>query len=157
MPNVRKIYVLLSVSVLLAACIQTETASTYSRQQMGRAASVQAGTIVSIRQVDVTGSNSGLGAGAGAAGGAVAGSYVGGDVRTNLLGAIGGAVVGGLAGSAAEGAATADKATEFLISLENGDRIAIVQQNDENLTAGEKVLLLKSDRIRVIRDPEQHD
>ena len=120
---------------------------------MGRAASVQEGEIIATRIVNVSGTKSGVGAGAGAAAGAVGGSYIGGDPRANVLGAIGGAVVGGMAGAAAEEATTAGNATEFLVALDNGDKVAIVQVNEDDLQVGDRILLLKSDRIRIIRDP----
>jgi len=145
------------ISILLVAvvsgCLKPQGASTYTRQQMGRTASVAEGTIISMREVDIAGTASGTGSGAGAAAGAVGGSYAGGDARTAVLGAIGGAVVGGVAGAVAESEITKTKATEFLIAMDNGDKIAIVQMNDENLKVGDNILMLKSDRVRIVRDP----
>jgi outer membrane lipoprotein SlyB len=120
---------------------------------MGRTATVMQGVIVALRDVKVSGTSSGLGAAAGAAGGGVAGSYIGGsDVRANILGAIGGAVVGGIAGAAVERAATEAGAVEFIIKQDNGQLIALVQTNEEGLNIGEDVLILRSDKVRVIRD-----
>jgi len=119
---------------------------------MGRAATVSKGVIVSMREVDIEGTNSGVGATSGAAAGAVGGSYAGSGGRSTAVGVIGGAVVGGIVGAVAEGAATKAKATEFLIKEENGDMIAIVQVNDQNLRPKEQVLIMRMDKIRIVRD-----
>lgn len=141
----------------LSGCVKAPDASTYSRAQMGRAATVMKGEVISARSVKVSGSNSGLGAAAGAGSGAVAGSYLGGSTRGNVIGAIGGAVVGGIAGSIAEQSLTESGAVEFIVKQENGQVIAIVQTNDENLGAGDHVLILRSDRVRLIRDTTEHN
>ena len=156
MSKMIRVLLVILLASLAAGCLKPQGASTYSRQQMGRAASVIEGTIISIRAVDISGTSSGVGSGAGAAAGAVGGSYAGGDARTAVLGAIGGAVVGGIAGAVAESEATRTKASEFLISLENGDKIAIVQVNEQNLKVGDDILLLKSDRVRIVRDPTKN-
>lgn len=144
-------FLLFAVATLFG-CGTYQSASSYSRDQLGRAATVMPGVIISIREVDVQGSSSGIGAGAGAIAGGTAGSKVGGDVRTNIIGAVGGAVVGGIAGSAIEGAATQGKAIEFIIKQDNGQTLAVVQPNEESLKAGDRVLVLRSDKVRLIRD-----
>ena len=141
-----------SLLVITVGCA-TRGSSTYTRQQLGRVASVSHGVIVSMRIVEIAGTSSGVGATAGAAGGAVVGSYVGGGTRGTVLGVIGGAVIGGIAGAVIEGAATQTTATEFLIQEENGDLIAIVQKNDDNLQPDDHVLIMRLDRVRIVRDP----
>jgi len=136
----------------LTSCAPLHPTSSYSREQMGRTATVMQGMVVAVRDVKISGTSSGLGAAAGAVGGGTAGSYIGGDARSNILGAIGGAVVGGIAGAAVERAATEAGAVEFIIRQDNGQLVAVVQTNDEALAVGEKVLILRSDRVRVIRD-----
>ena len=154
--TVKTLLAFLAVALLLSACGATHSSSTYSRQQMGRAATVSKGVIVSLREVKISGTRSGIGASAGAAGGAVAGSYVGGSTRANVLGAIGGAVAGGIAGAVAENEATKTTATEFLIKEENGDLIAVVQTNDDNLKPKEKILIMRMDKIRIVRDNSEN-
>lgn len=146
-------YVFMSIPFLsLAACAPLQPTSSYSREQIGRTATVMQGTIIAVRDVKISGTSSGLGATAGVVGGGTAGSYIGGDVRSNILGAVGGAVIGGIAGAAIERAATEAGAVEFIIRQDNGQVVALVQTNEETLTIGEKVLILRSDRVRVIRD-----
>lgn len=139
--------------LLVAGCKADITNSTsYSRSDLGRVSTVMHGKIIGIREVQVKGTNSGLGGGAGAIAGGTAGSAMGGGTRSNIIGAVGGAVVGGVAGAVAESALTSGTAFEFLIQQENGQAIAIVQSNDQNLRVGEKVLIVRSDKARVIRD-----
>ena len=140
------------IALTLSGCYATHSSSTYTRQQMGRAATVSKGVIVSMREVDIQGTNSGVGATSGAAAGAIGGSYAGSGGRGTAVGVIGGAVVGGVVGAVAEGEATKAKATEFLIKEENGDMIAIVQVNDQNLRPKEHVLIMRMDKIRIVRD-----
>jgi len=142
----------LAAMVLLSGCVTPQAPNTYSRQQMGREGTVERGEILTLREVEISGSNTGLGAGAGAAAGATAGSYVGGDFRTNIIGAIGGAVVGGLAGAVVEEGATQAKATEFLIRKDNGDTVVIVQSNADALAVGDRIMIIRMDRVRIVRD-----
>ena len=139
---------LLMAAALLAACAPTNTATTYSREQMNREAQVETGTIVSIRPVTVEGSGR-TGTLLGGAAGGVAGSFIGGDWRSNLLAGLAGAVVGGVAGSAAERSLTTATANEFIVELEGGGTIAVVQTNDQGLRVGDRVTVLRGDRTRL--------
>jgi len=140
------------VLLFVFGCTTYQTASTYNRNQLGRAATVMSGVVLSLREVNLEGTESGIGAGSGAVVGGTAGSRVGGDVRTNIIGAVGGAVAGGLAGAAIESGVTQGKAIEFIIKQDNGQTFAVVQSNEENLKSGDRVLILRSDKVRIIRD-----
>ena len=147
--------ILLSVVIIgiLAGCTASNTGSTYSRTDMGRIATVMKGKIIAIREVKISG-NKELGTATGASLGAIGGSSAGNDSRSNVAGAIVGAVVGGLAGAAIEEDSTKGLASEFIIEQNNGQIIAIVQTNEENLQVGEQVLILRSGKARVIRMKE---
>lgn len=146
----------------LSACEATNTGKTYSQRQLGNTASVETGTIVSTREVNVEGSNTGVGTVVGAGAGAVAGSALGRNTRTNILGGIGGAVLGGIIGHGVEDIATRGKATEFVVQRADGSTFAVVQTNEDNLQPGERVLIVSGDRTRLARDtgtynpPPQH-
>lgn len=152
----RKINIVFTATLLIllaSSCTQKVINSTnYSRSDMGRVSTIMKGTIVDIREVNINGTNSGVGAGAGAIAGATAGSAAGGGDRAGIIGAVGGAVVGGVAGALAEDSLTSGIAYEFLIEQENGQTVGVVQSNDQNLVVGEKVMIVRSDRARVIRD-----
>lgn len=110
------------------------------------------GVILAVREVEISGTKSGIGAGAGMGAGAAAGAAAGGDPAGAAIGAIGGAVVGGVVGAVTEEALTRAGAVEFIIQQENGQAIAVVQTNEENLAAGDKVLILRSGKVRIIKD-----
>ena len=136
----------------VAACAPQNTNTTYSGQDIGRAASVSFGTIVSMRPVAVQGEGTGLGAIGGAAAGGVAGSFIGNnDVRGNILGAIGGAIVGGVVGSAVEGGLSQGQAVEFILRDDSGQTISVVQTNEENFQVGERVVITRGARTRLAR------
>ncbi len=136
----------------LSACEATNTGKTYSQRQLGNTASVETGTVLSTREVNVEGTNSGIGTVAGAGAGAVAGSAIGRNTRTNILGGIGGAVLGGIIGHGVENIATRGKATEFVVQRADGSTFAVVQTNEDNLQPGERVLIVSGDKTRLARD-----
>lgn len=137
----------LIAATTLAGCAPTSS-NTYSREQLNQAAIVETGRIVSMRTVPVeTSGRTGTLVGAGVGG--VAGSFVGGDWRSNLLAGIAGAVVGGVAGNAAERAATASNATEFIVEVDGGGTIAVVQTNDDALRVGDRVTILRGQQTRL--------
>jgi outer membrane lipoprotein SlyB len=152
MPRFSPLAAALALAALtgLAACAPQRTGETFTRNQMGQAASVSFGTVVAMRPVQVQGS-SGVGTTAGAVAGGVAGSFIGGDWRSNVLAGIGGAIVGGVAGSAIERGATQGQAVEFVIREDRGSDIAVVQTNEEALQVGERVMVSRGSMTRVTR------
>jgi outer membrane lipoprotein SlyB len=135
----------------LAACAPQNTGSTYTAAGMGRAASVSYGTVIGMRQVNVQGSQGGIGALGGAAAGGVAGSFIGGDTRSNILAGLGGALIGGLAGGAAERGLSSGVATEFTVREDGGGDIAVVQTNEQALQVGDRVVVARGERTRLSR------
>ena len=136
----------------MAACAPVNTNSTYSGADIGRTAQVSYGVIVAMRAVTVQNNNGpGVGTLAGAAAGGIAGSFIGGGARSNLLGAIGGAVIGGVAGSAIESGVSQGQAVEFIIREDNGQTVSVVQTNEENLRAGDRIIMTRGARTRIGR------
>lgn len=135
---------LLLVTVLTAC--NSPGVNRYSYQDVGQAAIVQFGTVVSLRPVQITGKNSGIGAGIGAAGGAVGGSAFGSG--SGQLGAIlAGAVIAGVAGAAVEQAAVDRTGIEYVITLEKGETITMVQnfvEGDPAIKVGQRVMVQMS-------------
>lgn len=142
----------ITLSFSLAACAPVNTASTYTEAQIGRAATVMRGKIIAIRPVTIQGDSSGAGALAGVAAGGAAGTMVSGDPALMVVGAAGGALIGGVAGAVTEESLRRAGGVELVVEQENGQIVAVVQTNEEGLKSGDKVLLLRSDRVRVIRD-----
>ena len=144
MPKLNKIIFLLAVlQVCLVGCA-VHSPSNYTRPEMGRAATVMTGVILALRDVQISGTKSGVGAAAGAAAGATGGAAAGGDAAGAVVGAIGGAIVGGVIGAVTEEALTRAGAVEFIIKQENGQTIAVVQINEDNLVVGDKILILRA-------------
>lgn len=142
-----------TVIVSLGGCASTISPQTYSIGSVGQVNRTVAATVVSAREVDVTGTT-GVGGTAGTAAGAVVGSGAGGNnSRGNIVGAIGGAVVGGLTGAAIEANATKQKGMEYVVETENGNLMTIVQGTNPVFANGEKVLVLYGSPSRLIADP----
>jgi outer membrane lipoprotein SlyB len=60
--------------------------------------------------------------------------------------------VGGLVGTATEEIITSGSASEFIIQPDEGEAYAVVQVNDEELKAGERILIMDSGKVRIVRD-----
>lgn len=143
----------LATAFAVSACGPQNTGSTYGRGEVNRAGFVDSGRIVSMREVAVEGSNTGVGTAVGAGTGAVAGSAIGRSNRANILGGIGGAVVGGVVGYGVEKAITQGKATEFVIQTDSGQSLVVVQTNEDRIQPGERVTLVTTGgKTRVQRE-----
>ena len=131
----------LIVGVLLTGCASSKSGEVYSRDQARRAQTVQLGTVEFVKAVRVEGSKSGMGAAAGGIIGGVAGSTVGGG-KGSTLAALGGAIGGALVGNVTEEKITDFDGLEITVKLDNGNVIAVVQEDD--------VLFAVGDRVRVL-------
>ncbi len=138
------------VMAALAGCATTSTSGgAYSRSEVGVEETVQFGTVTSVRDVMIGGTQSGVGTLSGAAIGGIAGSGMG-QGRGSGIGTILGAVVGGIAGSAAEEGGTRQKGYEITVRIDSGRIVAIVQGANEKFMPGERVKLITSqNRTRV--------
>lgn len=144
---------LIFAAVALGGCARNISPESYSVGSVGQVNRTVSATVISVREVDVSGTTA-LGAGAGTAAGAVVGSAAGGNsTRGNLVGAIGGAVVGGLIGSSIEANSTMQKGIEYVVETENGNLMTIVQGVGQAFAVGDKVLVLYGAPSRLITDP----
>jgi len=132
-----------TLAAFLAGCITHESGNVYSKHEAGREQTVRMATVDSIRQVQLEGSQSGIGAGAGGAVGGIAGSQVGHGSGSQVA-AVLGAVAGGVAGNVLENKATSKNALEITVRLDSGEMRAIVQEADQPFTPGQRVRLLSS-------------
>ena len=142
----------LATLILLLTNCSLHSGSIYDRGEMGQPQSFSKGVIVSIRDVSIKGTQSGVGAVSGAVAGGLAGSKVSEDQTISVIGAIGGAVVGGLVGAKAEELIMQGNASEFVIQPDVGEPFVFIQVNDEELKIGERVIIINSDKMRAIRD-----
>lgn len=142
----------LGILIFIQINCSLHSGSIYSQDEMGQPQSFSKGVIISLRNISIKGTQSGIGAVSGAIAGGLAGSTTSEDKTISAIGAIGGAVLGGLIGTKAEELITKDKASEFVVRPDIGDPFTLIQINDEQLDVGERVMIINSDKIRIIRD-----
>ena len=134
---------MLAASLAIPGCMTHESANVYDKHEAGREQTVRMATVEQVRQVQIAGSQSGVGAAAGGAVGGIAGSGVG-QGRGSSAAAVLGAVAGGVAGNVLENKATSKNAYEITVRLDSGELRAIVQEADVAFTPGQRVRLLSS-------------
>ncbi len=146
-----------SVALVLAlAACASSSPDVIQRGDAQRMAQVQDGVVLSVRNVVVDGSQSGIGAAVGGVVGAIGGSAGSGVQReAQVLGVLAG-VAGAAAGNAIERFSTKEEAVEILVQLKGGDRRAIVQaKGSEQLAAGDPVILVTTGgKVRVTKAPK---
>lgn len=122
--------VLLAAALFTGACATHTTPSTFNRSEVGRAQTVEWGTVQAIRDVQIQNDSRGVATVTGAALGGIAGSTIGGSSRANAAGAIAGAVAGGAAGNALSRGAR--NGVEITVQLESGRTVAVAQDGNAN-------------------------
>ena len=117
---------------------------------------VQDGVVLTVRNVVVDGSQSGIGGAVGGVVGAI-GGYGGSGVarEAQVLGVLAG-VAGAAAGNAIERMSTREDASEILVQLKSGDRRAIVQaKGTEVFAPGDAVIIVTTGgKVRVTKAPK---
>lgn len=137
----------------LSGCAYQTGPNVYEPYAVGQAAQTELGVVQSARPVEVSSQGgTGIGATVGAVAGGIAGAQIGpsryhhrGHSHRYLsagsaLGALGGALVGGLIGAAIERDVTRQTATEYIVRLDDGSMITIVQ-GSQPLAPGQRVFL----------------
>lgn len=141
--------------VLLTACARDISSDVYSGPGVGEACETFAGTISNVRVVTVRNTDrpegTGVGAIAGGVGGGIAGSAIGKGAGSTVSTA-GGALAGIIGGALLERKATSQKGLEYIVQLDNGDLVTIVQGKCPALAKGQRVFVMVgcSGRSRVI-------
>ena len=149
----KNLLALIFISLLTACSLRSgHSGSAYEQGELGNPTYFKKGIILSVRKVIIKGTESGAGVAAGAAVGGLAGSTLGGNTATRALGGLGGAVIGGIVGHKTENMLTGGDASEFIVKPDKGDPYAIVQVNNEELKVGERVLIIESGKLRIVRD-----
>lgn len=146
-----------SVALVLAlgACASSSP-DVIQRGDAQRLSKVEDGVVLTVRNVVVDGSQSGIGAAVGGVTGAVAGATRGGsNAESNVIGLLVG-VAGAAAGNAIERMSTREDATELLIQLKGGERRAVVQaKGGELFVPGDAVILITTGgKVRVVKAPK---
>lgn len=128
--------------VILGGCASSRSGQVYTRDQARQEMRVSYGTVLSVHQVQIEGTQSGIGAVAGGVTGGVAGSMVGGGTG-RVLGAVGGALLGAGVGALAEEGITRKTGLEIGVELDSGEVLSIVQEADVPYYPGERVRVLR--------------
>jgi outer membrane lipoprotein SlyB len=125
MPAFMKTIIILLCVFQLSGCALIDV---YTR---GQAQTLRMGVVESLREVRITGTRSLIGSTLGTVAGVILGSMIGqGGGRTAA--SIVGAVAGGVFGSSVEEVLNRIDGTQIIIVLEDGSRIAVVQENPIN-------------------------
>lgn len=139
--------------VALGGCTSSYSANTVDSASVGSVNRVVGGTILASRTVTIRSEGRSVGAGVGAVAGAVGGSALGTSTREGILGGIAGAVIGGLAGSAVGDAVGNETGVEYIVRLDDGQTVTVVQGADPPLASGQRILVVYDRRrTRVIPD-----
>ncbi|WP_205191362.1 glycine zipper domain-containing protein [Burkholderia sp. LMG 13014] len=138
---------LIATSILLTGCAGlVPTNNQYTAQQANSIVHVSYGTIIGIREVQLKEKTSGVGTAAGAIAGGALGSQIGGG-KGSWLGAAAGLLGGGIIGQAIERNLSNNKATEFVLKMEDtGATISITEKTDEKFQVGQRVQLIGTDK-----------
>lgn len=121
----------------------------YSGPGYAAPAHSEAGTIVSARHVMVRSDGSG-GAVVGAVIGGTAGAALGGDTGGSIAGGIAGALIGGLLGSEMEKSASEHEAIEYVIELDSGRTVTVLQDPSQYFPRGSRVRVIFGDHVRLV-------
>jgi len=147
----KKIISILFLCTFISACTSNISPKSYSVGSVGQVNRTVSATVISVREVDISGTSA-LGGTSGAVAGGIAGSSMGSSGRDNALGAVAGAVVAGLAGAALEEGLTRQKGIEYIVETDNGNLMTIVQGNNMLFKEGQKVFVLYGSPSRIIAD-----
>jgi outer membrane lipoprotein SlyB len=144
-------------ALALSGCARNINPNVYSEKHVGEASMTYQGVIASARPVEIAGSEkleeNTAGMGMGALAGGVAGYQIG-KGGGNVAATAGGALLGGLAGAFAQKALTEQSAMEYVVQLTNGSMMTVVQGPENQLSPGQRVLVMVSNdgRSRVVPD-----
>lgn len=139
------------VCVMLTACAQDINSNSYSASAVGQTDSVEHGVIVSVRAVDIQGSDSPVGMIAGGTAGGFAGSTIG-HGGGSVLAAVGGALAGAFLGNFTQKELTELTANQYFIKMNSGKTISVIQGKENPLTVGQHVSVIFGQVTKIIPD-----
>jgi len=140
--------------VALTGCARHGSSDVYSGAHLGESTKTYPGIVINARMVTIEDKSMGqtpLGTIAGGIVGGIVGSEVG-KGKGQTLATVGGVVGGAVAGSQIEGSLKTRDAMEYVVALENGDSMTVVQELKPVLSVGQKVWLItgQQGRARVV-------
>lgn len=153
--KVGKTLSLIACIACFTSCAREISSNVYSADHVGEASTTYPGVIIHARQVSVQENErlqeNGLGIIGGGAAGALAGSQFG-KGSGNTIATIGGALAGATAGAFAEKALKTQNGVEYVVQLDNGQSMTVVQGPAPAFSAGQNVYVIvgQKGRSRVI-------
>lgn len=121
----------------LSGCATQHSPNTFTRSEVGRAQTVETGTVTAVRGVTIQNDSRGVATATGAVLGGLAGNTVGGG-RGRTAATVGGVVAGGAAGNAMAG--TTRPGVEVTVQLDSGGTLAVVQDGSpDQFRVGDQV------------------
>ncbi|MFI5343164.1 MAG: hypothetical protein ACHQUC_02975 [Chlamydiales bacterium] len=132
-------------AVLITSCAREISSDVYASRQVGKVSITYAGIIKNVREVTVEQGDQLEDNGLGIAGGGIAGGVIGSAVgRGNFAPTAAGAIVGAVAGSLVEKKLKQQPALEYVVELDQGGLLTVVQGNDQVFGVGQPVYILVS-------------
>lgn len=140
----------------LAAC-SSPSQDVYTSGDVGEVIEISEAQVLAVRTVEIKEENSGIGALTGGVAGGLGGFTVSGDLAIAVVAL--GSLVGAAVGYVAEEIAGQDEGVEYILMLEDGRYVTIVQnqeEDDEQFAVGTWVLLQHgANYSRVIERPQE--
>ncbi|WP_020559291.1 hypothetical protein [Thiofilum flexile] len=139
--------VVLSSTVFLSGCGAAPASNSYTTAQAGKLQDVKFGEIISVRKIMIEQNSSQNGQ---QAGGLIGGSAAKGILPgegTSMVGSVTGAVVGGAVGTIIDRTVKAQPGLEITLKFDDGKAAVIVQLDDNEFKAGQKVKVVTSDGV----------
>lgn len=135
----------LSLITILSSCARQISSDVYSAQQVGEVSYTHPGVIRSFREVTVEHGEQLQDNTMGIAGGGIAGGVIGNAAgRGNFVPTALGAVAGAVAGSFVEKKLKEQSAIEYIVQLDNGSLMTLVQGKDQIFSVGQPVYVIVS-------------
>jgi outer membrane lipoprotein SlyB len=128
---------LLTGSIMLfTSCASQISSDVYTSRQVGEVSTTYAGTIKNVREVCVEQGDQLENNGLGVAGGGVTGGILGSNIgKGRFFPTAAGAIAGAVTGSLIEKKLKQQSAFEYIIELENGGLMTVVQGQDQVFTS----------------------
>lgn len=143
MQTVKIILAIAIITVLIGGCSTSRSTKVYTESQALEVQNVKSGIIESVEPATLRKDGTIIGTASGAILGGIGASTVG-KGTGNQLATAAGVMLGGLIGHYLEQGVTDRDALKLVIKMDNGQRIAIVQEADVAFQPGERVNILTS-------------
>lgn len=141
----KQIILLAMSALLLTSCAREISSDVYVARQVGEVSTTYAGVIRSVREVCVEAHGQLEDNGLGIAGGGLVGGVLGSSIgRGHFVPTAVGAIAGAVTGSLIEKKAKQQNALEYVVQLENGELITVVQGLDQVFNPGQPVYVMVS-------------